>query len=83
MFTGLIEEVGTIAGIVERGGNHRITINAPNTAKELHTGNSVAVSGVCLTALDITPHVFLRRSRRRNLGAHFPFAHHPGRTNQS
>jgi len=53
MFTGLVEEVGTVNSIVERGGNHRITIHAPNTAKELKTGNSVAVSGVCLTALDI------------------------------
>ena len=58
MFTGLVEEVGTIGGIVERGGNHRITINAPATAKELQQGNSVAVSGVCLTALDITPQSF-------------------------
>ncbi len=58
MFTGLVEEVGTIASIVERGGNHRITINAPNTAKELQEGNSVAVSGVCLTALDIKPDSF-------------------------
>jgi riboflavin synthase len=58
MFTGLVEEVGTIASIVERGGNHRITINAPNTAKELKEGNSVAVSGVCLTALDIKPASF-------------------------
>ena len=58
MFTGLVEEVGTIASIVERGGNHRITINAPATAKELQQGNSVAVSGVCLTALDITPTSF-------------------------
>jgi riboflavin synthase len=58
MFTGLVEEVGTIASIVERGGNHRITINAPATAKELQQGNSVAVSGVCLTALDLTPQSF-------------------------
>ena len=58
MFTGLVEEVGTIAGIVERGGNHRITINAPNSAKELKQGNSVAVSGVCLTALDMKPDSF-------------------------
>ena len=58
MFTGLVEEVGTIASIVESGGNHRITIHAPNTAKELKQGNSVAVSGVCLTALDITPESF-------------------------
>ena len=53
MFTGLVEEVGTITSIVERAGNHRITIKAPETAKELKQGNSVAVSGVCLTALDI------------------------------
>ena len=58
MFTGLVEEVGTIASIVERGGNHRITIHAPNSAKELKEGNSVAVSGVCLTALDIKPESF-------------------------
>ena len=58
MFTGLVEEVGTIAGIVQNGGDHRITIKAPITAKELKEGNSVAVSGVCLTALDIKPGFF-------------------------
>ncbi|MGA2369286.1 MAG: riboflavin synthase [Candidatus Korobacteraceae bacterium] len=58
MFTGLVEEVGTIASIAESGGNHRITINAPTTAKELKEGNSVAVSGVCLTALNIKPESF-------------------------
>ena len=58
MFTGLVEEVGTIASIVERGANHRITIHAPVTAKALQLGNSVAVSGVCLTALDIKPQSF-------------------------
>jgi riboflavin synthase len=58
MFTGLVEEVGTIASIAESGGNHRIIINAPSTAKELKEGNSVAVSGVCLTALNIKPESF-------------------------
>ena len=58
MFTGLVEEVGTVASIVEHGGNHRITIKAPTSAKELKEGNSVAVSGVCLTALGITPEGF-------------------------
>ncbi len=53
MFTGIIEEVGRISGIEQRGENRRITITATNTPKELKTGNSVAVSGVCLTALDI------------------------------
>jgi riboflavin synthase len=58
MFTGLVEEVGTITSLVERGGNHRLTIQAPLSAKELKQGNSVAVSGVCLTALDIKPESF-------------------------
>ncbi len=58
MFTGLVEEVGTVVSIIERGGNHRITIQAPNSAKELKEGNSIAVSGVCLTALDIKPDAF-------------------------
>src|ERR1700739_1523147 len=58
MFTGLVEEVGTVEKIERRGENHRITVHAPNTAKELKTGNSVAVSGVCLTALDIKPDSF-------------------------
>jgi riboflavin synthase len=53
MFTGIIEEVGKVVSIAQRGENRRITIEARNTPKELHAGNSVAVSGVCLTALDI------------------------------
>lgn len=58
MFTGIIEEVGTITSIRQQGENRRITIAARNTPKELGTGNSVAVSGVCLTALDITSESF-------------------------
>ena len=58
MFTGLVEEVGTIVSIVETGANHRITIKAPNSAKELKEGNSIAVSGVCLTALNVKSDTF-------------------------
>lgn len=58
MFTGIVEEVGRITKIEQRGENRRITITAENTPKELGTGNSVAVSGVCLTALDIKPGSF-------------------------
>jgi riboflavin synthase len=58
MFTGIVEEVGKIRKIEQRGENRRITIEAANTPKELGTGHSVAVSGVCLTALDIKPKSF-------------------------
>jgi riboflavin synthase len=58
MFTGIIEEVGRITRIKKRGENRRITVSAKNTSNELKTGDSVAVSGVCLTALDIEPGSF-------------------------
>lgn len=58
MFTGIVEEVGRIIHIEQRGENRRITIAAESTPKELSTGNSVSVSGVCLTALDIKPESF-------------------------
>ncbi len=54
MFTGIIEEVGRVAKIQTKGENRRITIEAQATPKQLKTGDSVACSGVCLTALDIT-----------------------------
>jgi riboflavin synthase len=58
MFTGIIEEVGHIQSIVENGENRRITIAASNVTRELKEGDSCAVSGVCLTALAITPTTF-------------------------
>jgi riboflavin synthase len=58
MFTGIIEEVGRVSRIEQRGENRRITITAANVPKELKIGDSVAVSGVCLTALDIKPESF-------------------------
>ncbi len=55
MFTGIVEEIGRVTSIEQRGENRRITIAAANTPRELKPGDSVAVSGVCLTALDIKP----------------------------
>lgn len=53
MFTGIVEEVGRVARIEQKGENRRITIEAKNTPAQLKTGDSVSVSGVCLTSLDI------------------------------
>jgi riboflavin synthase len=58
MFTGLIEAIGTVVSIENRVGSHRIAISAPTLAPKLKTGDSIAVSGVCLTALDIGPTAF-------------------------
>ncbi len=58
MFTGIVEEVGRVTRIEQRGENRRIVVTAENAANELKTGGSIAVSGVCLTALDIRPGLF-------------------------
>lgn len=58
MFTGIIEEVGKVVKIEQRGENRRLTVEASRTPTELDTGHSIAVSGVCLTALDIKTHSF-------------------------
>ncbi|MBV8630573.1 MAG: riboflavin synthase [Silvibacterium sp.] len=58
MFTGLIEATGSVISVEQRAGTMRIAIEASGVAEKLHTGDSVAVSGVCLTALDIEPPVF-------------------------
>ena len=58
MFTGIIEQTGTLVSLTYRGGVRRITIEAPGMANRLNEGDSLAVSGVCLTALDIDPTYF-------------------------
>ena len=56
MFTGLIETTGNILSVEEREGSRRIAIAAPGIS--LRTGDSIAVSGVCLTAIDLEPSLF-------------------------
>jgi len=56
MFTGLIETTGTIVSVNQREGSRRIAIAAPGIS--LRTGDSIAVSGVCLTAVDLEPSLF-------------------------
>jgi len=58
MFTGIVEEVGRVTRIEQRGENRRITVTANHAPNQLKTGDSVSVSGVCLTALDIKPASF-------------------------
>jgi riboflavin synthase len=53
MFTGLIQQTGEIAGLRVIRGKTRITIRATGIPAELKVGDSVAVSGVCLTAVDL------------------------------
>jgi len=58
MFTGIIEELGSIRAIEKRGEDARIVIGAHTVTDGSHDGDSISVNGVCLTALDVKPDSF-------------------------
>ena len=58
MFTGLIEELGTVRSFAASAGGARMSVSANTITSDSMDGDSVAVNGVCLTALDITPNSF-------------------------
>jgi riboflavin synthase len=58
MFTGIIEQTGTLVSLKDTGGVRRLTVEAPGLAGRLREGDSLGVSGVCLTALDVNPTLF-------------------------
>jgi riboflavin synthase len=53
MFTGIVEEVGEVREVREQADVVRLVINGPKAASDAQHGDSIAVSGVCLTAVDI------------------------------
>ena len=83
MFTGLIETIGTVAGIEKQGAAARLVIQNSLPARAVSLGDSIAVSGICLTvvgrgtgthAFDVSPETLdrtafrhLRRGSRVNL----------------
>lgn len=54
MFTGIIEELGTVAALEPRPTGARLRIGCSTVLSDLESGASIAVNGVCLTAVDIT-----------------------------
>ncbi len=67
MFTGIIEELGSVRSIEERGENARIVISAHVVTEGTNHGDSISVNGVCLTALDIHPDSFAADVSRETL----------------
>lgn len=58
MFTGIIEEVGTVKSIQKSAVSSFIQINADTVLSDAHIGDSIAVNGVCLTVTDLTGNYF-------------------------
>ena len=74
MFTGIVEELGEVAGVEHLGEAARITISCPPIAAGSAHGDSVAVNGVCLTVTTATADTFTadvmaETLRRSSLGA--------------
>lgn len=73
MFTGIVEEVGTIRQLTRAGQENRLVIGAALVLQGTKLGDSIAVNGVCLTASHLTPTSFVadvmpETFRRTNLG---------------
>ena len=58
MFTGIIEELGQIVSIDRLEQGKRLIVSGNIVTGDLENGESVAVNGVCLTALEVTPDSF-------------------------
>ena len=68
MFTGLVEATGRVCAVDARDGDARLTIESDGVDfSKLAEGASIAVSGVCLTALDITDSGFSADVSRETL----------------
>ena len=59
MFTGIIEEVGKITAVAQQDRSRRLTVSCSKLLVELKPGDSIAVSGVCLTAVGLGNHSFV------------------------
>ena len=51
MFTGIVEELGTVRNVRD----HRVTVGCRAVIADTHVGSSIAVNGVCLTVVERTP----------------------------
>ena len=75
MFTGIIEEVGTVSAIEVHGEKRRLTVSCSKLLPELKQGDSISVSGVCLTAVDLAEELLYRGPRPGNMEAHVVLAY--------
>ena len=58
MFTGIVEERGTVASVEPLTNAERIAISGSVVLADVRPGDSIAVNGVCLTVVDIGPDSF-------------------------
>mgnify|MGYP002719353051 CR=1 FL=1 len=67
MFTGLVEEIGTVEELRKLDDAVRIAVRAPKATSDATPGDSIAVDGVCLTVIDVNAGVFTADVMRETL----------------
>lgn len=68
MFTGIVQAIGNIAGIKDQGGDIRLSINTGKLdLSDVALGDSIAVNGVCLTAVELPGDGFVADVSRETL----------------
>ena len=67
MFTGLIEEIGTITSINPQGEGALVTVAATTVVEDIHHGDSISVNGVCLTAVESGSDYFVAEVMKETL----------------
>lgn len=77
MFTGIIERTGVVAEVRRKAGGRRLRVDAGEIADACQLGDSIAVSGVCLTVAHIAPplldfDVITETLKRSTLGSRSP-----------
>jgi riboflavin synthase len=73
MFTGIVEEIGTVESLIEVAGGWSLTVRATTVLEATRLGHSLAINGTCLTVTCLTDHSFTvglspETLRRTNLG---------------
>ncbi len=67
MFTGIVEELGTVEDVADRGDAVRLTVRGPIVVADAARGDSIAVDGCCLTVADLAPEAFTADVMRETL----------------
>jgi riboflavin synthase len=74
MFTGIVEELGTVVALEDQGDAVRLTVNGPLVTVDARAGDSISVNGCCLTVVttsdgDFTADVMHETLSKTSLGA--------------
>ncbi len=79
MFTGIVEEIGGITAVEPSGDGVRVTVRAPVAVSDAAHGDSISVSGVCLTVVDQGPDWFTADVMKQTLDMSTLAGIRPGR----